>query len=127
MPVGQQFSDWNSIDTSQPGLLGAVAAYGVDKSGLGNYLNSKRTQTQPTVGIAPNFAESYQQRQGVAPTGFQPAPPTAPIQANEQQQIQQDNDDDNIAKGMLNVSGWSGDEFGTGGQEKMASLFKMFG
>lgn len=143
MPVGQQFADWNSIDTTQPGLLGVAAAYGVDKSGLGNYLNSKLPDgmslnggklsytpvappaMQSGVGIAPDFANQQVQRQGAVP--YQPEPPAAPIQANQQQRLQQDNDDDNVAKGMLNISGWSGEEFGTGGADKMASLFKMFG
>lgn len=80
---------------------------------------------QSGVGISPNFANQQVQRQGAVP--YQAAPPVAPVQANEQQQLQQEDDDDNAAKGMLNISAWSGGEFGTGGQEKMASLFKMFG
>ena len=139
MIPGQQFSDWSSIDNSQPGILGGLAAYGVQKSGLQDFLNTKLPDSMKMVGgkmtygavpppttsaAMPANMGPVPPTMGVAPTPGPEAPTLTP--ANEQQPAISDGYHPDAAK-ALNLSAWDGPEFGSGGQDKMNMLASFLG
>ena len=143
MQPGQQFSDWNSIDTNGGGLLPVLAAYGIDQSGLGDYLNAKMPEGmsykdgklnygKPATGVAPPSSLSQgfvapstmnNATSGVAP---QQAPGQGIVQPS-QAPLQQEVDHDKLGSQMLNLSGWDDKSNGTSGVDKAKMLMSFMG
>tara|TARA_R110000868_G_scaffold175257_1_gene412206 strand:+ start:540 stop:974 length:435 start_codon:yes stop_codon:yes gene_type:complete len=144
MQPGQQFSDWNSIDSSGNGILPVLAAYGIEQTGLADYLNAKMPEgmvykdgklsyAKPSVaGVVPPMQQPI--ANGIAPTmGANPVgipPQQAPGQGMvtpSQAPIQQEVDHDKLGSQMLNLSSWNDETNGTSAVDKVKMLTSLFG
>jgi hypothetical protein len=86
--VGQQFADWNSIQVDQPKegeptLLGMLAGYGIQESGLGSYLDEKPwlKKNEQTGTYAFNPKGLFQPSLVSSPTSGNPIAPNTGAQA----------------------------------------------